>query len=136
MQVGEGQQVGGRCVERDLAGEVLVVGDVQEFAGGQRAPVRVFVHPFAGHHDGRCVGEVAGAYPYGAGCASVFEVAMAVVAAGRAGQYVQRVGVGVAQRPQVGRRGQDEVQRVQGQVRRDPADRIDDGAAGSPSRRA
>jgi hypothetical protein len=89
VQVGEGEQVGRRPLEHGPTGEALVGGDVQEFARSEQAPVRVFAHRFAGYHDCRCLGEIAGADPYGAGCAGVLEVAVSMGAAGRAGKHVR-----------------------------------------------
>jgi hypothetical protein len=102
---------------------------VQQFAGSEEPPAGIFVHTFAGDDDSGRGGKVPGADPEGSGCAGMLEVPVAVRSAGGPVQYVQRMGVGVAQRPQVGRGGEHKVDRVDRQIVGHPLGRGGDGGA-------
>lgn len=113
VEVGELEGMDRRVVQDDLSGDGEVFVDVDQFAGLELLPSGVFVHSFAGDDDGGVAGEFAGPGADGAGAAGVVEMPVAVRPTGSALQHQQVVGVGVAQRPQLGGCGEDEVDRVE-----------------------
>ncbi len=100
---------------------------MQQFPRLEQPPGRVVVHPFAGDDDRGPPREVRRPR-VDPGAPGVQRVAGAG-APGRPAEHVQLVRRGVAQRPHVRGGGQDQVDRVDGQLAGDPADRGGDAAA-------
>ena len=103
--------------------------------GFQQAPARVVVHRFAGeHHRRRGCTDARTAREFGS-CASRIRRRARPARARAAIQDVELVGVRVAQRPHVGGRAQQHVDRVDRRIRREPpASASTTPAVSSPSR--
>ena len=124
VEVGDLEQVRGfrreRCGAVDLQGGT----DVQQLARVQQPPAGIVIHPLTGHDHRRLVRQVRGpGVDTVAGRVEGLAGPGACPAPGRAVQHVQLMGGRVAQRPQVGRGDEHQVERVHGQPGADPADR-------------
>src|SRR4051812_14429968 len=96
--------------------------DADELARLEQPPVRVLVHRLGGDDDRVADREVVRAHPQRPDLARLVEVPAAVRAARAPLEDPQLVRVGVAQRPQLVGRREDEVQGVERELRRDPRD--------------
>ena len=94
---------------------------MEELTARERTPRAILVHRLACQHDRGMLGEVGGVHADRAVGAAVVEGPSPAGAARSALEDVQIVRVGVAQRPELVLRRDDDVQRIERQLIRDPA---------------